>query len=83
MLKTILDNVIIERIKEESDSCIIMKAGVQNKGVIVAVGEGLPDVPMDVKVGDKVLFPAFCGTDINYDGKDYLIMKQHDLLATF
>ncbi len=51
------------------------------KGTVVAVGPGTKDIPMEVKVGDVVLYGKYAGTEISTDGKDYLIMKQADILA--
>ncbi len=50
-------------------------------GTVVAVGPGTSEVKMEVKVGDKVLYGKYAGTEINIDGKDYLIMRQSDVLA--
>jgi len=51
------------------------------RGTIVAAGPGTKDVAMEVKVGDVVLYGKYAGTEISVDGKDYLIMKQSDVLA--
>ena len=51
------------------------------KGSIVAVGKGTKDNPITVKKGDLVLYGKYAGTELNYDGKDYLIMKESDILA--
>ena len=50
-------------------------------GKVIAVGPGPADVKMEVKTGDQVLYGKYAGTEINIDGKDYLIMKQGDILA--
>ena len=50
-------------------------------GKVIAVGPGTADVKMEVKVGDQVLYGKYAGTEISIDGKDYLIMKQSDILA--
>ena len=52
------------------------------RGVIVAVGNGKKDEPMELKVGDNVLYGKYAGTEINVDGKTYLIMRQADIFAT-
>ena len=49
--------------------------------MIVAVGKGTKENPLSVKVGDSVLYGKYSGTDLKYDGKDYLIMKESDILA--
>ena len=51
------------------------------KGTIIAVGSGKKDEPMTVKVGDTVLYGKYAGTDLKYEGKDYLIMREDDILA--
>lgn len=51
------------------------------KGTVVAVGNGKPDEPLTVKVGDAVLYGKYAGTELNYEGKDYLIMRESDLFA--
>ena len=50
-------------------------------GKVIAVGPGTSDVKMEVKNGDLVLYGKYAGTEITIDGKDYLIMKQSDILA--
>ena len=51
------------------------------KGEVVAVGNGTKDEEMVVKVGDTVLYGKYAGTEVSVEGKDYLIMKQSDILA--
>ncbi|MHC1703792.1 MAG: co-chaperone GroES [Tenuifilaceae bacterium] len=51
------------------------------KGTVIAVGSGTKDVTMEVKVKDVVLYGKYAGTEINVGGKDYLMMKQSDILA--
>ena len=51
------------------------------KGKIIAVGEGLKDKPVTVKVGDNVLYGKYSGTEINIDGKEYLIMRNSDIFG--
>ncbi|MBK8443202.1 MAG: co-chaperone GroES [Sphingobacteriales bacterium] len=52
-----------------------------SKGTVVAAGKGKKDEPMTVKVGDTVLYGKYAGTEIQIDGKDYLIMRESDILA--
>lgn len=52
------------------------------KGQIVAVGQGVKDEEMILKVGDAVLYGKYAGTELEDDGVKYLIMKQSDVLAT-
>ena len=56
------------------------------QGEVLAVGPGRRDdkgerIPMDVKVGDKVLYSKYGGTEVHYEGEDYLIVSSHDILA--
>ena len=51
------------------------------RGTIVAVGDGKVDEPLTVKVGDQVLYGKYAGTEITYEGKEYLIMRESDIYA--
>ncbi|MDX1752044.1 MAG: co-chaperone GroES [Salinimicrobium sediminis] len=51
------------------------------KGTVVAVGGGKKDYDMTVKVGDSVLYGKYAGTELKLEGKDYLIMREDDILA--
>lgn len=51
------------------------------KGKVVAVGEGVKDKPVTVKVGDAVLYGKYSGTEITIDGKEYLIMRNSDIFG--
>ena len=51
------------------------------KGEVVAVGNGTKDEEMIVKVGDTVLYGKYAGTELEYEGEKYLIMRQSDVLA--
>ena len=51
------------------------------QGKVVAVGKGKKDHEMTVKVGDSVLYGKYSGSELKYEGKDYLIMKEDDILA--
>ena len=56
------------------------------QGEVLAVGPGRRDdkgerIPMDVKVGDKVLYSKYGGTEVHYEGEDYLIVSSRDILA--
>ncbi len=51
------------------------------QGKVVAVGKGKKDHEMTVKVGDVVLYGKYSGSELKYDGKDYLIMREDDILA--
>ena len=51
------------------------------KGKVIAVGPGKKDEPLTVKIGDNVLYGKYGGTELNVDGKDYLIMRESDIYA--
>ena len=51
------------------------------KGIVVAVGSGTKENPMTVKAGDHVLYGKYAGTELQHEGKDFLIMKESDILA--
>ena len=51
------------------------------KGTVVAVGTGTKDHTMTVKIGDSVLYGKYAGTELKLDGKDYLMMREDDILA--
>jgi len=51
------------------------------RGKVVAVGKGGKDEPMELKVGDQVLYGKYAGTELTVEGKDYLMMRQSDVLA--
>ncbi len=51
------------------------------EGTVVAVGEGKSDEKMILKQGDKVLYGKYAGTELEYDGEKYLVMRQSDVVA--
>jgi chaperonin GroES len=51
------------------------------QGEVVAVGNGTKDEEMVLKVGDQVLYGKYAGTELEYEGKKYLIMRQSDVVA--
>jgi chaperonin GroES len=53
----------------------------QQKGTVIAIGNGLKDEPMTVKIGDIVLFGKYSGTELVVDSTEYLIMREADILA--
>ena len=85
------DRILVERVEESETTKggIIIPDTAKEKpaeGKIVATGNGrLAEdgklLPMDVKVGDRVLFSKYGGTDVKIDGIDYLIMRQDDVLG--
>ena len=50
-------------------------------GKVIAAGPGTTEVAMEVKVGDTVMYGKYAGTEINYEGESYLVMKQADIFA--
>ena len=51
------------------------------KGIIVAVGPGTQDLKMTVKVGDEVIYGKYSGTELEYEGRNFMIMKESDIYA--
>ena len=84
MLKPLSDRVLIEAAPAETKTAsgIIIPDTAKEKplqGTVIAVGPGLKDEPMTVKVNDKVLYGQYSGQEIKLDGKNYLIMKEADV----
>ena len=85
------DRVLVRRIEAEEKTAggIIIPDTAKEKpqeGEVIAVGPGARDesgklVPLDVKVGDRILFGKWSGTEIKLDGKDLLIMKESDVMG--
>jgi len=85
------DRVVVKRVTAENKSKggIIIPDSAQEKpqeGEIVAVGPGGRDesgklTPIDVKVGDRILFGKWSGTEVKIDGDDLLIMKESDIMG--
>lgn len=85
-VKPLADRVLVEPAVAEQKTAggIIIPDTAKEKpqkGTVVAVGNGKKDEPLTVKVGDTVLYGKYSGTEINVDGKDYLIMRESDILA--
>jgi chaperonin GroES len=85
------DRVVVKRIEEEAKTAggIIIPDTAKEKpqqGEVVAVGPGARDetgkiIPLDVKVGERVLFGKWSGSEVKIDGEDLLIMKESDILG--
>ncbi|HEX6610657.1 MAG TPA: co-chaperone GroES [Hyphomicrobiaceae bacterium] len=85
------DRVVVRRTEQETKSAggIIIPDTAAEKpqqGEVIAVGSGSRDesgklVPLDVKVGDRILFGKWSGTEVRLDGEDLLIMKESDILG--
>ena len=85
-IRPLADRVIVEPAAAETTTAsgIIIPDTAQEKpqrGTIVAVGNGKPEEPMTVAVGDSVLYGKYAGTEFKYEGKDYLIMRESDIFA--
>ncbi len=51
------------------------------RGTVIAAGPGKKDEPMTVKTGDSILYGKYAGTEVSFEGEDYLIMRESDILA--
>ena len=90
-LKPLGDRVVIKPSPKEevTKSGLVIPDTAKEKpqeGTILAVGPGKLDedgkrLPMDVKVGDKVLYAKYAGTEIKLEGEEHLIVKESDILA--
>ncbi|MFM7288175.1 MAG: co-chaperone GroES [Bacteroidota bacterium] len=82
----IADRVLVEPTPAEEKTAggIIIPDTAKEKpqrGTVVAVGQGKKDEPMTVKAGQTVLYGKYSGTEVQIDGKDYLIMRESDIMA--
>ena len=89
-IKPLGDRVVIKMLESEetTKSGIVLPGSAKEKpqvAEVVAVGPGTvvdgKEVKMEVKVGDKVLMSKYSGTEVKYDGQEYTILKQGDILA--
>lgn len=89
-IKPLGDRVLVEVIDEElqKEGSLYIPDTAKEKpqeGKVIAVGSGRYEdgklVPLDVKVGDTVLYGKYSGTDIKHEGKEYLIVRESDILA--
>jgi chaperonin GroES len=85
-IRPLADRVVIEpaAAEEKTASGLFIPDTAKEKpqrGTVMAVGPGKKDEPTTVKVGDTVLYGKYSGTEINITGKDYLIMRESDILA--
>jgi chaperonin GroES len=90
-LRPLQDRIIVKRVEEETMTAggiFIPETAKEKpqKGEIVAVGNGKKTddgkvIPIDVKVGEKVLFGKYSGTEIKIEGEEYLIMREDDILG--
>lgn len=85
------DRVVIESIKREEKTAggIYLPDSVKEKpmeGTVISVGKGARDnqgniIPMELKSGDKIIFGKWAGTEVKIDGKEFLIMKESDVMG--
>jgi len=90
-IRPLQDRLIVKRIEEETKTAggLIIPDTAKEKpqmGEIVAAGNGKKTddgkvLPLDVKVGDKVLFGKYAGTEIKVEGKEFLMMREDDILG--
>jgi chaperonin GroES len=90
-LRPLGDRIVVEPLEaeEKTKGGIILPDTAKEKpqeGKVVAVGKGKTDesgklIPMEVKVGDKVLYGKYAGTEITIEGKEYMILREEDVLA--
>ena len=80
------DRVLIQQAEAETTTAsgIIIPDTAQEKpqkGTVIAVGKGTKENPITVKAGDNILYGKYAGTELKYNGSDYMIMKESDILA--
>jgi chaperonin GroES len=90
-IRPLHDRVIVERVDAEDRSAggIIIPDTAKEKpqeGKVIAVGKGKRKddgalIPMDVKEGDRILFAKYAGSEVKIDGKEYVIMREDDILG--
>lgn len=91
MLRPLGDRIIIELVEVEEKTAfgIVLPDSAKEKpqtGKVVAVGTGRvldngTRVELDVQQGDEIIFSKFAGTEVKYEGKEYLILRESDILA--
>ena len=91
MLRPLGDKIVIELVEteEKTISGIVLPDSAKEKpqeGIVVAVGNGRvydngQRVALEVQVGDRIIFSKYAGTEVKYDGKEYLILRESDILA--
>ena len=86
MLKPLFDRVVIKNIETEevTKGGILLTSSAKEKpqmAEVLAVGPGAKDVEMVVKVGDKVVYQKYAGTEVKVDGQEVIVINQGDILA--
>lgn len=92
-IRPLHDRVVIQRLEEERTSpggIVIPETAAEKpmKGKVIAVGNGKmldngERRPVEVSVGDQILFGKYSGTEVKIDGDDYLVMREDDIMAVF
>lgn len=85
-IKPLGSRVVMKRVEaeEKTKSGIILTGQAKEQpqmAEIIAVGPGTEDEKMELKAGDTVIFSQYAGTEIKYEGAEYMIMSQKDILA--
>ena len=85
-IQPLADRVLVQpaAAEEKTVGGIIIPDSAKEKplrGTVLAVGNGTKDEPMILKQGDQVLYGKYAGTELEFDGEKYLIIKQQDILA--
>jgi len=90
-IKPLEDKILVQALEAETTTAsgLVIPDTAKEKpqeGTVVAVGQGRFDedgdrIPMDIKEGDKVIYSKYGGTEIKYEGKEYLILSSRDVLA--
>ncbi|MCQ2114931.1 MAG: co-chaperone GroES [Bacteroidales bacterium] len=88
MIKPLADRVLVEPKEAETKTAsgLFIPDSAKEKpqqGVVAAAGPGKKDEPMELAVGDVVVYGKYAGTEIEFEGKKYLILKQSEILAKF
>jgi chaperonin GroES len=91
LLRPLGDRVIIELVEaeEKTSSGIVLPGSAQEKpqeGKVIAVGNGVirdngQRTELEVQEGDRIIFSKYAGTELKYEGKEYLILRENDILA--
>ncbi|BAC12611.1 MULTISPECIES: co-chaperone GroES [Oceanobacillus] len=90
MIKPLGDRVVIELVEQEETTAsgIVLPDSAKEKpqeGKVVAVGSGRVEngekIALEVSEGDRIIFSKFAGTEVKYEGTEYLILRENDILA--
>ena len=85
-IQPLSDRVLLEPVQAETKTAsgLYIPDSAKEKpqeATVVAIGKGLKDQPMTVKIGDKVIYGRYAGTELKLEGKDYIMMREADILA--